>query len=94
VEERSEVVVFKTQEAVSEEIIEDVMSTNWRNSTKNDVIVVFTLEFARKSVVGLVNFHKLLVRFFVIRIIFGMVLEGQLAVGCLDVIKSCCFGDS
>jgi hypothetical protein len=74
--------------SVSEEIFEDIMGLEWGDFSEDNVVIVFLSELIGKSIVGLVHLHELLMSSFIIRIIFGVILDGKLPVGILDVIQS------
>lgn len=85
---RSKVIILEVKPSIFKEVFEDIVSLNWGNFSKNNVIIVLLLEFIRKGVVSLVDLNKLLVSSLIIRIIFRVILNCKFPVGILDVIKS------
>jgi hypothetical protein len=85
----SKVIVLKVKPPISKVVFKDIVSLDWGDLSKDDIIIVLLLELIRKSIVSLVDLNKFLVSNLIIRVIFGMIFNCELPVGTLDIIKSC-----
>lgn len=85
----SEVIIFKAGPSISEEVLKDIMSSNWRDLSKKYSVVILFFELVRESIVSFIDFDELFVGSFIIGIVFRMIFKGKLSVGILDVIECC-----
>lgn len=93
-EDRLEVVVIQIEPSVSEEVLKDVVSPDWRYLSKDNVVVVGLFELIWKSIVCLIHFDEFFVGLLVSKISLGVVLDGKFSVGFLDVVKGSSLWDS
>ena len=69
------------------------MGSNWRNFLEYDLVIILSFELIGKSVVGLTDLYELLVCSLIVRIVLRMILQGELSIGILNLIKTCTFGN-
>lgn len=74
-EDWSELLIFKAEPSVTEEVIKYVMSSNGNHLSKDQIIIVLSFVFIAKSIVGLINFNEFLVSFLISRIRFRVIFK-------------------
>jgi hypothetical protein len=87
-------VILEAAPSGSEEIVEDGVGSDRLELPKDPSVIVLSLVFVTDGVVGLIDLHKLLVGFFIVRVRFGVVLQGKFPVSILDLFKGGILGDA
>jgi hypothetical protein len=93
-EEGFEVIVVPQCESITEEVIKDVMGSQWDHLSKYQIVVILSFQLVGKDPVGFIDSDKFSVGSLIIGIGFGVVFQGKFPIGRFDIIKSSCFRDT
>lgn len=90
----SEVIIIEVPESSFEEIVKDIVGSDRRDLSEDDVVIVLSSELVGKSLVGLIHLDELLVGLFIIWVALGVILDRELSIRLLDIIERSVFGHS